>query len=151
MPAMGPEHITATRLLNYALNEHFQRTDGFIVSVPVPLQLSDSEPEPDGFVYRGSIHDRPSDAEHVVLVVEVSKTSIGYDRTTKLALYAEAGYGDYWIVNLVDRVLEVYRNPMQSNGEWTYADKTTIAADGTVSPLAKPEATLKVADLLPRE
>jgi hypothetical protein len=63
---------------------------------------------------------------------------------------AEAGYGDYWILNLVDRVLEVYRRPMQSDGRWIYADKTTIAADGTVSPLAKPEVQIKVADLLPR-
>jgi len=151
MPPMGPDHHIARRKIDYRLRDHFPLANGFVVEGQVPLRLPDSEPEPDVFVFRGNLDDEAGGENEVLLVVEAAKTSLTFDRTTKLALYAEAGYRDYWILNLVDRVLEVYRNPIQSAGAWTYADKTTVPADGAASPLAKPEATIPVADLLPRD
>jgi Uma2 family endonuclease len=150
MPAMGPDHITSRRKAEYRLRDHFQEKDGYVVEGQVPLRLTDSEPEPDVYVFRGTLDDEAGGENEVLLVVEAAKTSLTFDRGEKLSLYAENGFGDYWILNLVDHVLEVYRNPIEINGTWTYADKTTIPADGTVSPLAKPEAVLKVADLLPQ-
>lgn len=151
MSPIGPDHTVASTKARYRLGDHFKEQDGFIIGTQIPLRLEDSEPEPDLFVFRGTVDDEAGGDNEVVLVLEAAKSSLTFDRGTKLSLYAENGYLDYWILNLVDNVLEVYRNPIQSNGTWTYADKTTISVDGTISPLAKPEAVIRVADLLPRQ
>jgi Uma2 family endonuclease len=65
---------------------------------------------------------------------------------------ALAGIVDYWIVNLVDRQLEVYRNPgpdPDRPGRYRYADVTIVPADGQITPLAKSDMQIAVADLLP--
>lgn len=89
--------------------------------------------------YRGS---RPKPAD-VLLLIEVSETSLGYDRGEKAALYAAAGITDYWIVNLKDWCIEVYRNPR--DGE--YREKRTYEIGDAVSPLAFPKIELPVAEL----
>ncbi len=102
------------------------------------------------FVFAGTIDEEPSDPKSVLLVVEVAKSSLTFDRGQKLALYAQSGYREYWILNLADQVLEVYRDPTRSaDGSWSYADKTTVRSGGSTSPLSKPDAVLKVDDLLP--
>ena len=81
-----------------------------------PISLSDSEPEPDIVIARGNEtdycnhHPYPAD---IILVIEVSNSTLVFDRTTKLSLYAEANISNYWIVNLVDRQLEYYSQPYQ--------------------------------------
>ncbi|HZY90430.1 MAG TPA: Uma2 family endonuclease, partial [Gemmataceae bacterium] len=77
---------------------------GFWVRAQLPLSLgTSSDPEPDVSVvlgHRSAYSGHPTGA---VLVVEVSDSSLDYDRTRKASLYARAGIGDYWIVNLLDR------------------------------------------------
>ncbi len=87
-----------------------------IVRSQEPIVLSnDSEPEPDVTILRDrqdkylSTHPHPKD---VLLLVEISETTLSYDRETKLQLYAEHGISDYWIFNLVDRCLKLYSDPL---------------------------------------
>ncbi len=75
-----------------------------------------------------------------------------YDRRTKGPRYARAGYADYWIVNLVDRCVEVYRTPVADPSAplgWRYADVAVVAPPATLAPLAAPASPIPVADLLP--
>lgn len=74
------------------------------------------------------------------------------DRRFKAAVYAQAGVPEYWIVNLVDHVLEVYRAPRPAEGtagDWTYGSIDILRAAASPTPLAAPTARISVADLLP--
>jgi Uma2 family endonuclease len=87
-----------------------------------------------------------------LLVVEASDSSLAFDRTRKASLYAAGGIADYWIVNLVQRQLGVYRNPVADSSEplgFRYADRTIHDPGDGVAPLAAPQASVAVADLLP--
>jgi hypothetical protein len=93
-------------------------------------------------------HAHPATAP---LVIEASDASLWYDRR-KGSLYARAGVAGYWIVNLRDNVLEVRRRPVpdaSAHYGHGYADLTTLRAGDAVAPLAAPQATVAVADLLP--
>ena len=86
------------------------------------------------------------------LVVEVADTSLRLDRRFKASIYAHAGLREYWIVNLVDRTLEVHRDPRPpepSDDEWTYRSIEVLRPPASVTPLAAPAARITVADLLP--
>jgi Uma2 family endonuclease len=106
----------------------------------------DCEPEPDIAVVRSGprehIAEHPRDA---LLVVEVAESSLSYDRGEKARLYARAGFREYWIVNLVTGCLEVHRDPAPGG----YRSVVSLAKGAVVSPVALPEGTLAVADLLP--
>jgi Uma2 family endonuclease len=127
---------------------------GWDVRVQSPIALDDaSEPEPDLAVVPGRPKDHlrahPSSPG---LIVEVADTSLATDRLRKGGLYARAGIADYWIVNLADRVLEVYRHPVrapQRRYGWKYASVRLLKRDALVSPLAAPRSRIRVADLLP--
>src|SRR5713226_5816434 len=145
-------HFTAVRLVERALARAFGA--GWDVRAQGPIALDDtSEPEPDVAVVRGELRDyveaHPADP---VLVVEVSITSLDFDRVHKSSLYARAGRPEYWIVNLVDRVLEVYREPAASPSapyRWDYGTMEALGPSDSVSPLTAPAARIAVADLLP--
>jgi len=145
MAPKGSFHSTAVSLLQQALRKVF--LSGFDVRGQLPLALGeDSEPEPDVAVVPGGprdyTHGHPTTA---LLVVEVSDSSLLYDRRTKLPLYARHGIQECWVVNLRNKTLEVYREP--SDG--LYRSRTALQAGDTVSPLARPEAVIPVADLMP--
>ena len=145
-------HVTATALVVEALRGAFGA--GWWVRAQEPVALDDdSEPEPDVTVVRGAPRDYL--AEHPsrpVLVVEVAQASLAFDRRRKGGLYARAGIEDYWIVNLVGRALEVYRQPVSSASArygWKYKSVRVLKPGTTVSPLGAPTARIAVADLLP--
>jgi Uma2 family endonuclease len=125
---------------------------GFWVRMQFPLNLSTSDPEPDLSVVAGRLEDYSDHPTTAVLIVEVSETTLHFDRTRKASLYARAGIADYWIVNLVNNQLEVRRDPRpdptQPYGHG-YASLTTLVPPATVSPLAAPQVSLAVTDLLP--
>lgn len=145
-------HFTTVRLVALALAQAFG--EGWDVRTEGPIALDDdSEPEPDVAVVRGSLRDyltaHPADP---VLVVEVALTSLAFDRERKASLYARAGRPEYWIVNLVDRVLEVRREPARSASApygWHYRGVEVSGTGDAVFPLAAPSARIAVADLLP--
>jgi Uma2 family endonuclease len=145
-------HYTAIRLVEDALRCAFG--SGWQVRTQGPIALDDeSEPEPDVAVAAGSVRDyRREHPTRPVLVVEVSASSLGLDRSHKGSLYARAGLGDYWIVNLESRVLEVYREPVTDSAAafgWKYSAVRMLGGDESVRPLAAPDALVRVADLLP--
>lgn len=115
-----------------------------------PLVIDDhNEPEPDLLVVAGGIddyaaeHPGPADTR---LLIEVADDTLDFDRGIKARLYARAGIADYWIVNLIARRLEVCRVP-QPDGY--YQDVKPYGPEDAVSPLAFPDALVRVADLLP--
>jgi Uma2 family endonuclease len=142
-------HVAAIALTADALRAAFGT--GWFVRQQFPLALGDwSEPEPDISVVPGSPRDYPqAHPSRPVLVVEVAESRLSFDRTTKASIYARAGVADFWIVNLVDCVLEVYRDPERSGRQWRYRSVQSLAPDGEVSPLAASGSRIRVADLLP--
>ena len=142
----SPGHAGAAINVEEALRQVFRT--GYHLRVQMPfLGRDDSEPEPDVTVVRGHQRDyfraHPSTA---VLLVEVSDSTLVYDRRRKGPSYARANVPDYWIVNLVDRVVEVYRDPTPEHG---YQSTQTYRATEAITPLGAPNASVPVDDLLP--
>lgn len=127
---------------------------GWHARVQAPVALDDdSEPEPDVAIVPGTprdyVREHPSTP---ALVVEVADSSLRLDRRLKSRLYARAELREYWIVNLADHVLEVYREPEREADPldgWTYRSVDVLRPLAIVSPLAAPQAAIPVADLLP--
>jgi Uma2 family endonuclease len=148
----GGRHAMGVRMVEEALRAAFG--SGWDVRGQLPVALDEeSEPEPDVSVVPGSFRDYP--LEHparTVLVVEIADSSLALDRGEKAGLYARARVPDYWIVNLVDRALEVHRDPARDAGApfgWRYREIVTLRPGETVTALAAPEAVIAVADLVP--
>jgi Uma2 family endonuclease len=148
----GSYHVTAVGSLGSRLATVLP--PGWIVRVQAPLALDEaSAPEPDLAVVRGTWADyRDAHPTSAALVVEVADSSLAFDRDQKGSLYARARLAEYWIVNLVDRVLEVYRDPgpdpAAAHG-WRYRSRLTLSPPETVAPLALPAVRLTVGELLP--
>jgi Uma2 family endonuclease len=148
----GSRHAAVVSHVHAVLERAFGQ--GYHVRDDKPFALDDtSEPEPDLVVLKG----RPLDyldahPSTPVLVVEVAETSLAKDRLRKGGLYARAGVAEYWIVNLPDAVLEVYRQPGRAPSRrygWKYRNVRLLKRDVIVSPIGKPRARIRVADLLP--
>jgi Uma2 family endonuclease len=133
MSPIGAEHSGTLKKLTEMLFEQLRRRA--VISVQDPLQVDDySEPEPDLALlaprrdfYKRAL-PRPAD---VLLVIEVADSSLAYDRTIKMALYAGAGIAEAWIVNLIDRWIEVYRDPSSAG----YTTLLKILPGKSVAPL----------------
>ena len=148
----GSAHYTAIGLMEDALRSALG--PGWLVRSQGPIALTDdSEPEPDVAVTRGARRDYSrAHPARPALVVEVAEASLSLDREHKGSLYARAGVADYWILNLVERVLEIYREPIQdptTRFGWRYASLEIIAPGATAAPLAAPAARISVSDVLP--
>ena len=145
-------HATGIRLVTQALRAAFG--PGWNVEAQLPVALDEeSEPEPDLAVVAGGPRDYlASHPSRPVLIVEVAFTSLEFDREDKGSLYARAHVPDYWIVNLVDRVLEVRRDPVpaaEAPFGWRYGTAQSLGLEAFISPLAAPHARIAVADLVP--
>jgi Uma2 family endonuclease len=147
-----PPHMVATGLLL----DLFTRLlpDGWFLTLQDPIATLDSLPEPDGAVVRGARRDylerRPTGAD-VAIVVEVSDTSLQQDRGTKKRLYARASISFYWIVNLVDRQIEVYTDPTGTVDEPDYR-QSHVYGPPDVIPVVLDGAevgSVRVQELLP--
>lgn len=148
----GSAHHTALGLVEDALRVVFG--PGWLVRSQGPIALDDeSEPEPDVAVARGSRRDYSlAHPARPVLVVEVAESSLSFDRDHKGSLYARARLEDYWVLNLLGRVLEVYREPMADPSAafgWRYASRQTLGPASAIAPLAAPDGPVRVSDLLP--
>ena len=148
----GAPHYTATRKTAKALEAAFG--PGWDVRTEGPIGLDDdSEPEPDVAVVPGSPDDYSrAHPSRPVLTVEVAESSLDADRHRKGSLYARAGLADYWVLNLVDRVLEVYREPAPDSAApfgWRYTRSEVFEASARVTPLAAPDSSVSVSQLLP--
>ena len=146
MSPIGPEHSGIVDQLAAILIK--QLGDRAVVKVQGPLQLDEStEPQPDLILleprrdyYKHSL-PRPID---VTLVIEVADSSLAYDRAIKMPLYAGAGIPEAWIVNLIDRWIEVYRDPSPAG----YTTMLKILAGKSISPRAFDDVVVTVDELL---
>lgn len=145
MPA-NPPHASSVKRTNQKFSSTFGKR--ICVGIQDPIRLRDSEPEPDISVmefredFYAEQHPLPSD---VLLLVEVSDSSLAEDRNVKGPLFAENGIREYWIINLPDDCLEVYRSP-QPDGTW--ADKLVLKRGDQVEIQSLPGVRIDVADLL---
>ncbi|MCS7252981.1 MAG: Uma2 family endonuclease [Armatimonadota bacterium] len=152
MAPQETEHATAVGLTADALQAVF--ADGFVVRIQQPLDLGEAyEPEPDVAVVVGQRRDyATAHPKTAVLVVEVALSSVDYDRFVKGSLYAKAGIQEFWLLNLKDRRLEVFREPVSMSDQpfgFGYRSLRIYLPDEVVSPLVKPDAMIRVMELLP--
>jgi Uma2 family endonuclease len=146
----GSRHATAVDAADETLRAVLP--PGWVVRNQNPVALDEeSEPEPDLAVVPGARGDyRQQHPSRAALVVEVAESSLAFDRTQKGSLYARAGVAEYWIVNLMDDVLEVYRTPAPDPAApygWAYAEREALPQTATIAPLAIPSAPVRVARL----
>ncbi|HVX61182.1 MAG TPA: Uma2 family endonuclease [Pirellulales bacterium] len=150
MTPIGTAHQHALNVLDNAWTRKISMPKGVWVQAQSPITIPDqrSMPEPDmvWIADRDYSHKRP-DAADVFLLIEVAESSLNYDRGEKADLYAAAGIQDYWIVNLVDRCVEVRREPRDGR----YQSVESFGPGSEVRPLAFPELALPVALLFERE
>ena len=146
MSPIGPEHGGIVDQLAAILIK--QLGDRAVIKVQGSLHLDEStEPQPDLIMleprrdyYKRSV-PRPAD---VALVIEVADSSLAYDRAIKMPLYASAGVPEAWIVNLIDRWIEVYRDPSAAG----YTTLLKILPGKSVAPQAFADVVVVVDDLL---
>jgi Uma2 family endonuclease len=148
---MNPPHRISLELSEEALRAAFGA--GWRVCNQMPLVLGQStDPEPDLAVIAGSPRGTAAHPTAAALVVEVSDSSLRYDTTVKLGIYAAGGISEYWVVDVANRQLLVFRDPKPDAAHaqgYTYATSLTLGPSDSVSPLAAPNAAVRVADLLP--
>ncbi len=142
----GPLHEDIICFLTRWSTENTSVDDILVrVQMSVGISALDSVPEPDlSWVRSGSYRQRRPEPDDVLLVIEVADSSIEYDLSDKLKLYAAAGIREYWVVNLQQQRIEVLREPAESGYRLTKA----FAIGESLSPLAVPKAKLDVAELL---
>jgi len=150
---MGAQNWPHFRIVVFVV-ELLRRTfnSGFWVVDEKPLLLANSAPVPDVMVIPGAIEDFTAVPTMAALVVEVADTSLFLDTTTKAELYATGGILDYWVLDIENRQLHVFRDPVPlpaGLGATAYRTHTVLDTAETVSPLAAPHITIHVADLLP--
>jgi Uma2 family endonuclease len=113
-----------------------------------PQDNPTNEPEPDLIVLHRDLagfQDHNPQPQDLALAVEIADTSLAFDLTTKAALYARAGIGDYWVLDVSGRRLVVHREPQSGR----YASVIVYNAEETVAPLAAPGSFLRVRDAFP--
>lgn len=147
----GSRHAAALSKVDYTIRAAMPA--GFIVRLQSPIALDDeSEPEPDLAVVEGWPGDyRDAHPTRPVLIVEIAESSLEFDRAHKGSVYARAGVPDYWIVDVIDSVLEVRRGPQRDPTAafgWSYETTVSFGAAATVTPVVLAGRSIRVADLL---
>lgn len=141
-------HSVTTDLVAERLRQAFSSSAWVRMQLPLDFGAS-SEPEPDVSVVSGRREGYSSHPTTALLIVEVSETTLRFDRRDKASFYAAHGIADYWVVDLVHRRLEVRRLPQpdatQAYG-FAYADVSVLNPTDSVTPLALPAVAIPVAD-----
>ena len=133
MSPPSPEHSNSIHFGAQQLFALYSQTHQIAVQLPLDLSAV-SQPQPDfALIKQGEVSwgQHPTSAD---LVIEVSLSSLNFDRKEKLAVYAKAGIPEYWIIDVLARQVEVYREP----GPLGYALRRLHAADDSVTPLEVP-------------
>ena len=152
MTAKGKLHATVSRLLLRELAKLIGDRATLQVQDPIILP-NDSEPEPDFAI----LHNRSDNyltthpnANNVLLLIEISDSSLKYDQEVKLPLYAEAGICNYWIFNLAEVCLETYSEPYQKlQGEFGYRLKRVVTSQETIALSCFPDLSLDLTKIFP--
>jgi Uma2 family endonuclease len=145
-PVKGPSHSAAVKRVDRLLRS--QLGQDVLVQLQDPIQLDDySEPEPDIALLIPSPTDyeehHPT-ASEVYLIIEVLDSTLSRDCEFKAGLYARSGIADYWVLDLPNRQLHVFRDPAQAG----YQRRLTLSEDCSIAPLAFPNCTLQIVEML---
>jgi Uma2 family endonuclease len=145
--AKSTAHCSAVRRIGKLLHNRFGNQAW--ISIQDPIQLNQrSEPEPDIAVVQidpldyADHHPTPSE---VYLIIEVADSSLKFDCETKAKAYAQAGIVDYWVLDVVERQLYVFREPNEEG----YQSKVILGEDGRISPLQFADLQIVVLEMLP--
>ncbi len=142
MPPIGPFHGGVSKQLIHLFTALAK--DRWLVAVGDPVRLDDcSEPQPDLMLLKPQsdyYRKRHPNPDEVYLLIEVADSSLLFDRGEKLAAYGKGEIAEVWIVNLSDKVLEVYRNPHFTG----YGEKVEFRAGEKAAPAAFPDAVIDV-------
>jgi Uma2 family endonuclease len=148
MLPIGPFHAGCVNRLTRFLTDLSQAR--WLVSVQNPLRLSEhSELQPDLLLLKPDEDDyttRHPTPDDVFLLIEAADSTLLFDRTKKLRAYGRAGIPEVWLLNLLDRTIEVYREPTFTG----YSSQAVLQAGEKACPLAFPDAAVEVAALLRR-
>jgi Uma2 family endonuclease len=146
MSPIGPFHgATVNRL-----NRHFNKmaSGRWLVSTQNPVHLDEhSEPQPDLMLLKPAPDDyasRHPAPEDVILQIEVADSTLTYDREQKLPIYGRAGIAEVWIVNLLEKTIEIHREPHFSG----YGYQRVVRSSDKASPAAFPDSEISAAELL---
>jgi Uma2 family endonuclease len=139
-------HVVAAAKIFRRLTNALAERAGLYSEAPLKLVGLDSEPEPDIVATSSPVLEDYGQSEPL-LVVEISESSLHHDLNTKSRLYADAGVPEYWVVNLVDRELVVFRSPLECG----YRDRTTYEPGDHITPAAWPDVVIEVSELFPGE
>ncbi len=139
----GIQHENLKRALNRFWGKVCPDHIEFVPESPLRLGPHD-EPEPDFFVFPASMPMETVRGADVLLVVEISDSSLAIDSTVKLKRYAAQGVREYWIVDARNRVTTVLRGPADSG----YAHRIDVVAEDRLLPLFVPEFAVRIADLV---
>jgi Uma2 family endonuclease len=147
MVAKGTPHVITLQLLASELLGQIGTTA--LIRTQDPIHLDDSsEPEPDLVIVRGEIldyidrHPQPTD---IHLLVEVADSTLSYDCQVKDKVYAKAGIPEYWVIDIKNRQVHIFRDP-QATG---YASQLILAESQTVSLFAFPAVIMPIGSILP--
>ena len=146
MSPIGSNHAGHLKRLNRLFNTLLN--DNAVISIQDPLELGDfSEPQPDFMLLKPNsdfYSSRHPQASDVLLLIEVADSSLEYDQTHKLRLYALHNIPEYWLLNLNDSCLEIYRRPRDESFE----EKTTLRRDDQVTLSLLPNIDIPVDAIL---
>jgi Uma2 family endonuclease len=145
---MSPIGLKHASMVNRLSNLFYRNlAEEIIISIQNSIKLNDnSEPQPDLVLakYRDDFYaNKPIEAEDIYLLIEVSDSTLKYDRETKIPLYAENKVNEVWLVNLNNNTLEVYRQP--ENNSYQHFQKLT--SNQTISPLDFPELIINLSSI----
>ncbi len=146
MHAIGYRHAQAVTNLTFEFGDQARRR--YMISPQNPVELDEySAPQPDITLVplsrrKSKRHPSP---EEVFLIIEVGDSSVRYDREDKQRAYAATGIREFWLLNLEDDILEIYRQPEGA----AYREKIIITADGVASPLAFPDVVIALSEIIP--
>jgi Uma2 family endonuclease len=146
MTAIGRQHATYVRRLNRLLSTKF--SDVVLLDVQNPVTLAGhSEPQPDAVLLKPKPDDYLSGhptPEDVLLLVEVSDSSLAFDREVKVPLYARPGIREVWLVDVEEQSFTIYRGPTPSG----YTISFVLRRGDRIAPLAFPDRDIAIDDIL---
>lgn len=141
----GPTHAEAvSRLIRWSTNNTSEREVMVRVQDPIEIQELDSAPQPDIVWAKPKDYSRRHpQARDILLLIEVADSSLSEDLGEMAELYAKAGIKDYWVVNIPDFAVEIFRKPKRDR----YLEHHTYQAGQEISPLAFPRVSLSTSGL----
>jgi Uma2 family endonuclease len=150
VPAQNNSHVAAISNISRLLMAAFDENYWISIQSTVRLRRGDA-PDPDFAVRPGKPSPEPNVYPQPLLIIEVSDRTLLFDQVVKSSLYAANGIEDYWVVNVNDRQVEAYRQPVEDAARrfgWRYGLLSVYRAPQSISPLVKADAAFEVARML---